>query len=424
MGKCLKISSAILSLMLLAACGDDKANESPKDSETAETQNNSETSSENTNDEATTNDNETEEEESEIQEVSSASGEIFNPNIAEQSEGNVEVIYTNENPGYSHDMDGFKVSVDAYQIVKVTDMNTDFYIEFDDQTEGYVITAKVTIDNTTNKTMNYPINMNIQLSGPSDYFADRNTFVRDEYPKSATEKVTKWAAGEKVTGLVTFTLTNDEFKLLDTVKPKFVIEGGVADNDQYSGSYKGDAIFDFTYSAEQAEAVANAHVFYPDLLTLENMADKELIFENMAINETQQLDEVKVTLEGIQYTEIIPTKGNEDRFRNFGDSGVVALTAKFILDNQTSEKIGIANLYSKVAIDQNRGNVLSEGMVEPNNPRYIEAGEQGEKYHVFLFRKDEFELFKTFDLEFGPFVQDDGKKQFKGKSVKFSLPRQ
>ncbi|MEO4055198.1 DUF5068 domain-containing protein [Solibacillus sp. CAU 1738] len=423
MVKYLKISSAVLSLMLLAACGEDKSNESPKDSEAAETSSNSETSAEDTTNEATTNDKETEEEESEVQEVGAASGEIFNPNIAKQSEGNVEVIYTNENPGYLHDMDGFKVSVDAYQIVKVTDMNTDFYIEFDDQTEGYVITAKVTVENTINKTMNYPLNMNIQLTGPSDYIHKRNTFVRDEYPKSATEKVTKWAAGEKVTGLVTFTLTNDDFKLLDTVKPKFVIEGGVADNDQFSGSYKGNAIFDFTYNEVQAEAVASAHVFYPDRLTTDNMADKELIFENMAINETQQLADVKVTLEGIQYTEIIPTKAHEDRFRNFGDNGIVALTAKFIIDNQSSEKISITNLSSKVTIDQNRGNVFAQGMVEPNNPRYIEAGEQGEKYHVFLFRKDEFEIFKRFDLEFGPFVQDDGKKQFKGHSVIFSLPR-
>lgn len=421
--KYLKISSAILSLMLLAACGEDKSNESPKESETAESQNNSEQSSEGTTNDATTNDKESEEEESKVQQVGSASGEIFNPNIAKETEGDVEVIYTNENPGFLHDMNGFKVSVDAYQIVKVTDMNTDFYIEFDDQTEGYVITAKVTIDNTTNQALYYNPNFDILLSGPSDYFAKERTFVRDEYPKSVIETETsKWAAGEKISGLVSYTLTNDEFKLLDTVKPKLLIRGGVADNNQYSGSFKGDGIFDFTYSAEQAAAVANAHVFYPDLLTLENMADKELIFENMEINETQQIADVKVTLEGIQYTEITPTKAHEDRFRNFGDRGIVALTAKFIIDNQSSENLDLPFIASKVTIDQNRGNVLAEGMVEPNNPRYIEAGKQGEKYSVFLFRKDEFEIFKTFDLEFGPF-RDGGTDLFKGKSVKFSLPR-
>ncbi|MFF5995155.1 DUF5068 domain-containing protein [Lysinibacillus sp. KU-BSD001] len=405
MGKCLKLSTAVLSLMLLAACGDDEKTGSSKDPETTP----AETASE-----ATTN----------TEEVSSASGEMLNPNIAKLTEGNVEVVYTNENPGYIHDMNGFKVSVDSYEIVKVTDMNNDFYIEFDDQTEGYVITAKVTIDNTTTQALYYPLTLLIQLTSESDYFSSGRTFVRDEYPKSAIEtESSKWGAGEKVTGLVTYTLTNDEFNSLATVKPKFVINGGVADNNQYSGSFKGNAIFDFTYSEEQAEAVANAHVFYPDRLTTANMADKELIAEYTTMNETQQLADVKVTLEGIQYAEIIPTVGNEERFRNFGDSGIVALTAKFVVDNQSSEKVSIMNIGSKVTVDQNRGNVFAQGMVEPDHPRYIEAGEQGEKYHVFLFRKDEFGIYKTFDLEFGPFVQDDGKKQFKGETVKFTLPR-
>ncbi|WP_274856561.1 hypothetical protein [Bacillus methanolicus] len=37
--------------------------------------------------------------------------------------------------------------------------------------------------------------------------------------------------------------------------------------------------------------------------------------------------------------------------------------------------------------------------------------------------KDEFEIFKKFDLEFGPFYGTDGKELFKGKTVTFSLPR-
>lgn len=409
MGKYLKLSTAILSFMLLAACGDDEATDSSNNEETNPT----EIASEST----------TATEETELEE-SSSSSEVLNPNIAELTEGNVEVIYTNESPNYAHDMNGFKVFVDAYEIAKVTDMNGDFYIEFDDQTEGYVITAKVTIDNTTDKAMYYNSNLLIQLTNEYDYYQSGRTFVRDEYPKSAIEtEVSKWAAGEKVTGLVTFTLTNDEFAALDTVKPKFVIEGGVADNSDFSGMYREDAIFDFTYNEDQAQTVANAHEFYPDRLTTGNMADKVLIFEDTAINETKQLAEIKVTLEGIQYTETIPTTGNEERFRNFGDSGVVALTAKFILDNQSSEDINLLSISSKVKIDQNRGNVFAQGMVEPSAPQIIKAGEQGEKYHVFLFRKDEFEIFKTFDLEFGPFTKDDGKKQFKGETVTFTLPR-
>jgi hypothetical protein len=144
---------------------------------------------------------------------------------------------------------------------------------------------------------------------------------------------------------------------------------------------------------------------------------------NLGINETQKLGDVNVTLEGVQYTEVTPTAANVERFSNFGDNGIVALTVKLKLDNQSDAPISIWNIGSKVRIDEDRGSVISAGMVEPSSPKEIKAGEQGEKYHVFLFRKDEFELFKKFNLEFGPFVGADGKGLFKNKTVTFHLPR-
>jgi Domain of unknown function (DUF5068) len=409
-GKTKVLLATIISaaMLLLAACGNEeeasgsseKKDSNPKTDETnAKTDEMEDTSSE-------------------------INGEVLNPNIAEESEGDVEVVYTNKDPKYSHDMDGFKVAVDEYQIVKVTDMNTDFNIEFEDQTEGYVVTAKVTIDNTTDKSMYYSPNFTIQLSSELDYIPTDRAFVREEYPKSLVETETsKWAAGETVQGLVSFTLTNAQFDSLKSVKPKFIIGGGVADNNQFSGSNQEKGIFDYTYSGEQQEATANATKFYPDQLTTGNMADKKMIFEKTGINETQQLGDVTVTLDGVQYAEIIPTEANKERFSNFGDNGIVALTVKLKLDNQSGAPISLRNTGSKVVIDKDRGNVIAQGMVEPSDPKEIQSGEQGEKYHVFMFRKDEFELFKTFDLKFGPFVGEDGKDQFKGKTVTFTLPR-
>lgn len=414
MGKTKVLSVTILSaaMLLLSACGNEEEasgtpekDSKPKAEETAKTE-------------------ETSEKKDVTEEPSSESSEVLNPNIAEETEGNVEVIYTNKEPNYAHDMDGFKVSVDEYQIVKVTDMNNDFYIEFDDQTEGYVVTAKVTLDNTTDKAMYYSPNFNIQLSSELDYIPTDLAFVREEQPKSKVEtEVSKWGAGEKVTGLVSFTLTNAQFDSLKTVKPKFIIGGGVADNNQYSGSNQEKGIYDFVYSGENQEATANTTEFYPDQLTTANMADKKMIFEKTGINETQQLEDVKVTLEGVQYAEVIPTEANKERFSNFGDNGIVAITVKLKLDNQSDTPLSIWNLGSKVIVDEDRGNVFAQGMVEPSEPKEINAGEQGEKYHVFMFNKDEFEIFKKFDLEFGPFVGEDGKDQFKGKTVTFTLPR-
>jgi hypothetical protein len=401
--------SAILSsMLLLAACGSDEEASSEKKDSKPKTE-------------------KTSTKEDKVEEKEEASSDVLNPTIEEKSQGNIEVVYTNKDPKYIHDMEGFKVSVEEYQIVKVTDMSPDFAIPFDDQTEGYVVTAKVTLDNTTGKAMYYNNNYRIQVSSELDYIPNdsNNTFVKEEdkvKSKKETE-VSKYANGEKVTGLVTFTLTNQEFKSLSSVKPKFIIEGGVADNKQYKGSFQENAIFDFAYSEEQKQQAEGESNLYPDKLTTDNLADKKMIFEKSGINETQKLGDVNVTLEGVQYTEVTPTAANVERFSNFGDNGIVALTVKLKLDNQSDAPISIWNIGSKVRIDEDRGSVISAGMVEPSSPKEIKAGEQGEKYHVFLFRKDEFELFKKFNLEFGPFVGADGKGLFKNKTVTFHLPR-
>ncbi len=412
------LTGVIAMLLLLVACGGNEEQASTNSSEDSKKEENQ---SKNDQAEEIKNDQEAAEEST----PATASGEIMNPNIAEESQGDVEEVYTSENNlDYVHDMEGFKVSIDQYQIVKVTDMNEDMYIQFDDQTDGYVVTAKVTIDNTRDKPIYYPSYIRIQGVNESDFLSSEKTFVRDQYPKSKVEdEPSKFGAGEKVSGFVTFTLTNDQYDVMTDVKPKFVIEGGAADNDQFKDSFKGNATFDLIYGEEQKAQVESEAGLYPDQLTTGNMADKEMILEKAGIDKTKQLGDVEVTLNGVQYAEIKPTAGNEERFSNFGDVGIVAVTIKLTLNNQSESPINISLLSSHLLIDEDRGSVLSQLMVEPREPKEIEAGETGEKYHVFMFRKDDFESMKKFDLEFGPFVGEDGKDLYKGKTVTFSLPR-
>jgi Domain of unknown function (DUF5068) len=409
------LTGVIAMLLLSVACGggnEETTTSNPsEDSKNEESQKKEEQADETQSDKETT--------------AAIASGEIMNPNIAEESQGNVEEVYTSEsNLDYVHDMDGFKVSIDQYQIVKVTDMSENMYIQFDDQTEGYVVTAKVTIDNTRDKPIYYPSYIRIQGVNEGDFLSSEKTFVREQYPTSKVEdEPTKFGAGEKVSGLITFTLTNDQYDVMTDVKPKFVIEGGASDNDQFKDSFKGNATFDLIYGEEQKAQVESEAGLYPDQLTTGNMADKEMIFEKSGIDETKQLGDVEVTLNGIQYADIKPTAGNEERFSNFGDVGIVAVTVKFTLNNQSDSPINTSLLSSHLLIDEDRGSVLSQLMVEPREPKEIKASETGEKYHVFMFRKDDFDSMKKFDLEFGPFVGEDGKDLYKGKTVTFSLPR-
>lgn len=94
--------------------------------------------------------------------------------------------------------------------------------------------------------------------------------------------------------MVTFALTNEEFERMKTVKPKYIIEGGVADNDSFENSnLQNSPSYDFMYSDEQSKQVASQEQFYQDRLSSDNWADKKMIFEKNGINETQQIGEVK-----------------------------------------------------------------------------------------------------------------------------------
>lgn len=218
-------------------------------------------------------------------------------------------------------------------------------------------------------------------------------------------------------------MTNDQYETLKTINPKYFISGGLADNEDMDNSnHQQSPAYDFIYSDEQAKQLAGKPEFYQDKLTAENLADKKMISQKEGINESKQIGEVKVILEGVQYTEVLPTEANAESFVDFQDSGIVALTVKLKIDNQSSEPL--SPIDTRLHIDENRGTLLSQDMVEPNDPLEIKAGDVYEKLEVFLFNKDEFEIFKKFNLKVGPFIgPEDGEELFKGKTETFTLPR-
>ncbi|WP_139187853.1 DUF5068 domain-containing protein [Bacillus tuaregi] len=408
----------IAASLLLSACGgnDEKASTNEEESTKTE-ENNKNEKSEKSN----------EKDKSEKNETAKGSGGVLNPFIAEESEGNIEVVYTNNEPNYSHDMNGFKVAVDEYQIVSLKDIHKDYTYVFDDQSEGYIITAKVTLENTLDKPMYYTPMINIEVANEFEIFPSQSRlFVEDEntlFSKKESDPG-KYAAGEKVTGFVTFALTNEEYQSLATVNPKLVIEGGAADNDSFKGSFRGDATFDFIYSDEQKDQLASQPAFYQDELLLRDMAEKKMIFEKMDIGQTQVLGDVNITLDGIQYTEVIPTEAYKEAFVDFGDSGIVAITMNFIIDNTSQEPLSAYWTSGKLIVDDTRATYLSTGQLEPEGVDEIKPGEKGEKMIVFLLRKDEFGIYKKFDLEFGPLRSMDNQDLAKGYTVTFELPRE
>lgn len=412
--KLLLLLLAIVLGLVLTACGSEET--SKKEDEVKEEEKEEVKSNEKKNDEEV-------EEKKDTVSGTLKDGEVSNPAIEEESGGTVEHVFTNNSPGYESNIDGILVKVNGYQIVKVTDVNESEKYNFDENLEGYVVTADVTIENTLDKDVHYNANMYIQLEDLYNYIPSNTMYYIPEDKKikwENTDDIGKYEAGSTVNGYLTFSMSNEEYERLQQVEPKFVIEAGASFSDDFSNSFGKDAVFDFVFSKEQGEKIANAPKFYQDKLTTENIATKELIFEDLEMNESQELDKFKLTIEGVQYTTITPNESSKERFTNFGDDELVAMTLKINMDNQSDVMVYNGTGGILVAND-NEARILSQGMVENTDKHEIKPGETAEHYMVFLFEKKYFDIYEQFSLEIGPFLGEDG-YVFKEKEMVFELP--
>lgn len=351
---------------------------------------------------------------------------VLNPNIAKMTEGDVEVLYTNKKPGYVHDMDGFVITINEYQITKVSNVNRDSKHLFKNNTGGYVVTALTTYENKRKKPVYHSGFTSLLMDNRFDVILGNNyKFVprEDVLKTSDLKNVSKYPPGFKKQGFLSFVMTNEQYANLAKTKPKLNIPGGASEREDFREGYAGEAVFDFIYSEKNRKEVEAGPHFYRDNLTNKNIADKKMIAEKKGIGKKLKIDGVEVTLEGVQYTEITPSAEYKSRFRNFSDDGIVALTVKLTINNKSKETIGLDSISSILSVDDNRFRYFYQGSFEPERSKKLKPGQSGEKLHVFLFDKDQFANHKKFELILGPFSGDDAKKLFKGQDAQFTLPR-
>lgn len=346
-----------------------------------------------------------------------SASEIMNPAIAEETDGDVEVLYTNVNPEVEHDMDGFIVKVNKYQVTHVTDMKQSEEHRFEDL-EGYVITADIAIENTSDHDIYYTPNLRIQTDDRYDYIPSKDIYYVAEDNKLKLEE--NFKSGSEHNFFHIFILTEEEYIKALSLDPKLIVEAGASKNKDFSDSYREEGFFSFPLNEEQSEKAANATDFYQDKLTTNGIATKELISEKKDINESQEIDKFKITIEGVQYTDIVPNDSSKERFKNFGDNDLVAMTIQVSTENQ-SDVMTYNDSSAKLIVNDGEERFLSQGMVENYNPRELNPGDSGERQIVFIFQKKYFELYEKFDLEMGPFMGKDG-YEFKEKTMEFEIP--
>lgn len=401
--KSLALFGTILAMLLLGACGSETdVKEEAEPAVAVETEDNNEAE--------------------ETEQKDENDGTLLNPYIVEELNADVEVIYTNKNPELKHAFsEDVSIQIDEYQIVHVSNMNESSKSNFDEEEEGYVLTYKMTLVNNSDEDVYYAGGVSLLSDDGVDYIIPRQHLVdRERWLKDdSTEDFSQYSKGNTFTGMNAHSMTKAQFERLSA--PTLKIDALFL-NDDVSQKLGEDAIFKIPFNDEGVEKAAVSAQLYQDKMTTDNIADKEVFFESMDINETKEIDGVKIMLNGVQYAYVTPTEAYKNSFSDFGDSGVVALTAKLTIENGSDTPFDKFFVDRKLTIDKNRGTMFNQGMLEPSYSGTLNPGGKDEFLTVFLFRKDEFEIFKEFELHVGPLRDSEANVLFKEKTVTFDLP--
>ncbi|MGI8386747.1 DUF5068 domain-containing protein [Robertmurraya sp. P23] len=347
--------------------------------------------------------------------------------MEKETEGTAKILYENKEQQV-HEMDGVKVSLDAYTLLELTDFHTDFSIPFNDQTDGGVIIAQYTVTNELDKDVYYMPSFYLSFTGAQKAYDN----IRDLLPleEQLVEKLSPsndylLKAGESVTGYYTYPFGKDHLEtVLNLSTASVEVPAAQAVKGEFSSQIGKDGQFTLSLNKSGAEKVEANKAFYNDKVTSANMGEKKLLKEAQDISTSEQLGDVTVTLDGYQFTEFTPNEVEAPRFVDF-KNGIVLLTVKFNLDNKGSDSIGLSSMSSKLTVNDGSQYMFGEGMLlDYGYDDLIEAGKSGELLQIFILDKEQYEKIwknKSFEVEIGPILNKEAKDISKGKKAVFEL---
>lgn len=350
--------------------------------------------------------------------------------MEEETEGTTKVLYENDEQQV-HKMEDVTVSLDGYTFVELNDFHANYEIPFRDQTDGVVILAQYTVTNDSDKDAYYTpsLSMTISHDGRERAHSNNNSLTpRDEQLATKISPTNDYLlkAGESVSGYEAYSFGKTE---LDTLMDLSVLDMTVpkprADKDDFGSTFGEEGRFKIALSDKGVETAESNSKFYEDRVTYDSMGEKKMIKEKSDIGDSQDLGDAKVTLEGYQFTEFTPNADEAPRFENF-TNGMVLLTTKFEVENNGSENIDLYGLNSKLTVNDGAQYQLNEGMLlRLGIKQIVEPGKEDEFLQIFPLDQEQYEKIwkeKAFEIEVGPFKNEDSKDISKGKRITFTLP--
>ncbi len=414
------LATFLISILALSACGNSEEGKKEDDS--------SKNDAAETEEPATNPEEDEDEEESEVDKSASDFSDLISY-MEEKTEGTTRVLYENKDPQI-HTMEDISVSLDAYTLVELNDFHADYEIPFKDQTDGGVILAKYTVKNDSDEDTFYmpTLDITVTYDGVEVYHRNYDALIPkadqlDTKLSHATDYLLP--AGEEIIGYVAYPFGKAQWDAaLEKSTVDVLVPTAQSDMEDYETIIGSEGRFTMALSDDGAESVVNNSKFYEDRVTFENMGEKKMLKEKNDIGESQELGDATVTLEGYQFTEFTPNTEEAPSFSSFAN-GIVLLTVKFDLTNKGSENIELSG-NSKLTVNDGSQYLLNEGLLlkSGSNRDVVKPESEGEYLQVFVLDKEQYEKIwkeKDFEVEVGPFKNEEGEDISKVKRVTFTL---
>lgn len=435
--------SMFAAVMIMTGCGsNNNDNNNNNDTEENNNENNENDEDENENNDAMNNNNNEDDNDNAMNNNESendddeASMAIADSDFAqliehmeEETEGTARIIYETDQT-QEHDSEGITTTLDGYTLVELTDFHANFSIPFNDQTDGGVVIAKYTVKNDTDDDVYYMPTLDLSYVGATQVFSNyRELLPEDEQltHKLAPSNDYLLEAGEAVTGYYTYPLGEDILQdVLAEGTADVEVPQPFAEKEDYSSHLGEEGTFTISLDADSADNSNEkaSEGFYEDRVTAENMGEKEMIDSQENIGESDDLGDFTVTLDGYQFTAFEPNADEAPRFESY-DTGIVLLTIKFNIDNQSSSEIGMNSVTSKLTMNDGSYYTLNEGMLLGyKNDDTIDPGERGDILQVYPLDKEQYDKIwkdKSFEVEIGPMKDAEAQDISKGKKASFNL---
>ncbi|WP_235439894.1 hypothetical protein [Paenibacillus sp. DMB20] len=159
---------------------------------------------------------------------------------------------------------------------------------------------------------------------------------------------------------------------------------------------------------------------YQDKLTTDKIAKKQVLATSR-IEKSRQMENIQITLKGYQWAKLTIDPKYKDLFVGFGDKGIVALTAKYRIDNESEQSVNVNSLKVTLELPDSDLGILEASPLAPKVKDELKPGEGVERMSVILLSMDYFDGNKDFELAFGPLNNLEGKDVFQGNWLGFNI---